>query len=117
MKAKSTESPFLKSGARGQTFEFTTLLLLTVVGAGIGLLILYASRVPILVTEAKAWIGQPSSSYNPASSRRSQVIFILVCYTAPLGLGLLVSLMHVGLNWLNQRWRQIDRDDERFKME
>ncbi len=116
MKNQSPESPFLSTSSQRPKIELIVLQLLMVVSAGIALLFAYAAQVPALTSELNAWLGRPSAVYDRGEGRRSHVIFALMCYTAPLALGLLVSVLHVGINWLNQRWQRQQADDDEFRI-
>ena len=96
------------------------LLLLMVVGAGLGMLIVYALRVPAFTSELNAWLGRTDVDVDLANARQAQLIFALFTYSAPMGLGILVFLLHYVLNKLERFTRvsagQQDEDDE-FRME
>jgi sterol desaturase/sphingolipid hydroxylase (fatty acid hydroxylase superfamily) len=112
------DSPFMKPEAVRLSFGTLLILLLMVVGAGVGLLIFYAMRVPAITSEINAWLGRPNPAVDSASGRVAQVTFVLFVYTAPLGLGMLVYFMHFGINWIDRRLRSRDQaEDEEFRME
>lgn len=114
----AVESPFMKPQVVRLGFGTILMLLLMVVGAGVGLLIYYAMRVPAITSELNAWLGRPNPVADNAEGRAAQVTFILFVYTAPLGLGMLVYLMHFLVNWLDQRTRRYEEaSDEAFRME
>ena len=93
------------------------ILLLTLVGAGVGLLFYYAVRVPAITTEVAAWFGQTHEVVNQGDSRRAQLTFVLFVYTAPLALGIIAHGLHYGLRLANRRLQHVDPDDEPFRME
>jgi sterol desaturase/sphingolipid hydroxylase (fatty acid hydroxylase superfamily) len=111
-----TESPFLKEEPVRIKFSVLILLLLTVVGAGLSMLLLLALRVPALSTELRATMGLVEIPSDPESSRKAHIIFVIFLYTAPLGLGILVYLLHYFLNWLN-RISQTRKEPEEFRMD
>ena len=112
-----TESPFMAKATVRLGFGTVMLLLLTVVGAGIGLLIYNAIQVPAITSEFNAWLGRPVAALDSGSARRAQVVFALFVYTAPLGLGIIVCGLHYLLNWLDQVTRQSpEENDDEFRM-
>lgn len=99
-------------------FGTMIILLLMVVGAGVGLLIFFAMRVPALTTELNAWLGRTSENVDPDAARLAQLKFALIVYTAPLALGMLVYFLHFLINWID-RWTK-DREAperEEFRMD
>ena len=92
------------------------MLLLMVVGAGIALLAFLAMRVPAITGEVNAWFGRTEVAGDPGEARLAQLTFALFLYTAPLGLGLLVYLLHFLVNWLSVV-TEPTADDEQFRME
>ena len=113
-----TDSPFAPPRKVRLSFGTLMLMLLTVVGAGVGMLIYYALRVPAITTELYAWLGRPVVSVDSAQARQAQVVFALFVYTAPMALGILVYGLHHLLNWLDRamRDRQPATEDE-FRMD
>jgi hypothetical protein len=112
------DSPFLKREPVRLAFGTLLLMLLTVVGAGIGLLVYYAMRVPAITSELNAWLGRPDPVSDSSAGRAAQVTFVLFVYTAPLALGIFVSALHSLLNWLDRRAQQRESEsDEQFRME
>lgn len=85
-------------------------LLLAVVAAGIGCLLWFALQVPAITTELVNglggglgdWLGRSSTAVDTPESRRSQVIFLLLIYSAPLTLGTVVYAA-------NYLWAAVDR--------
>ena len=93
-------------------------MLLMVVGAGVGLLVYYALRVPAITSEINAWLGRPDAVVDRGDARQAQVIFALFVYTAPLALGMFVYLLHYVINWLDRLTRRAQQDEsEEFRME
>ncbi len=95
------------------------LLLLMVVSAGVGLLIYYALRVPAITTELNAWLGKTEAVTGSAEARQAQVVFAMFLYAAPMALGILVWLLHLGINWIDRRRSALQQadEDESFRME
>ncbi len=68
------------------------------------------------MSDLNAWLGRPSPVFDREAARQTQLVFALMCYTAPLALGIFVSLMQLGINWVNERWRsQQEDDDDQFR--
>lgn len=113
----STESPFQNRPGRRLSFNNVLLLLMMAVGAGVGLLITNALRVPAVMMELDAWFGKPSRPVDTAEGREAQVVFVLFCYVGPLLLGLLLRSLQVGIDWIDRRSRlRTDQEDEAFRM-
>lgn len=117
-KPDKVDSPFMVREPVRLGFGTMMILLLMVVAAGVGLLVYYALRVPAITSEINAWLGRPDVAEDHAYGRRAQVTFALFTYTAPLALGILVSLLHFVLNWFDRLTRphQAPGDDP-FRME
>ena len=99
-------------------FGIMMMLLLMVIAAGLGLLTFLAMRVPAITSEFNAWMGRPSPSGDLTSARRAQVIFATFLYSAPIGLGIFVYVLHFVVNWINVRIAESrPDDDEQFRME
>lgn len=114
----ATESPFLQPQNVRLGFGTVMLLLLMVVGAGVGLLLYYAARVPAITSELNAWLGRPEVALDNADARRAQVIFALFVYTAPLALGIFVYGLHTIVNLVDRFLRSRDNEtDDQFRMD
>ncbi|QDV22432.1 hypothetical protein [Aureliella helgolandensis] len=114
---QQTESPFAAPEAVRFGFGTMLIMLLTVVGAGVGLLIYYALRVPAITSELNAWLGRPDAIRDTAEARKAQVIFALFVYTAPLGLAVFVYGLHHVVNWINRLSKSRHEADDEFRME
>ncbi len=110
------ESPFMQRQPVRLSFSTMLIFLLMVVGAGIGILLYYAFRVPAITAELNAWFGRPDVDIDRGDARRAQVTFALFVYTAPLALGILVYLAHFVVNWLNRATAERSESDEQFRM-
>lgn len=112
-----TESPFMARKPVRLGFGIVFLMLLTVVSAGVALLIYCAMQVPAITSEVNAWMGRPIVAADSGEARKMQVIFALFVYTAPLALGILVGGLHVVINWLDRMTKQTDSPaDDEFRM-
>lgn len=99
-------------------FGTILLMLLTVVAAGVSLLVYYASQVPAITSEFNAWMGRPNPVSDSAEARLAHLKFLLVVYSAPLLLGTLVYLVHFMISALERWLRARDpNEDEPFRME
>jgi len=92
------------------------LLLTMVVGAGVGMLLYLAIRVPAVSAELRSYLGLTELVVDPETSRKAHIIFVIFLYTAPLGLGILVYLLHLVINWL-ARVTQPTAEPDEFQME
>jgi sterol desaturase/sphingolipid hydroxylase (fatty acid hydroxylase superfamily) len=117
MDRQRLESPFMKRKQVRLSFGTMLILLLMVVGAGVGVLLYYAMRVPAITSELNAWLGRPDADINRGDARRAQVTFALFVYTAPLALGIFVYLAHYVVNWLNYATRPDPENDDQFRMD
>jgi sterol desaturase/sphingolipid hydroxylase (fatty acid hydroxylase superfamily) len=116
MEERATESPFRQPSTVRLSFGTMLILLLMVVGAGVGVLLYFAFRVPAITTEINAWLGRPDTNVDRGDARRAQLVFALFVYTAPLALGILVYVAHFFVNWLSVATAPAVESDE-FKME
>ncbi|MEZ6136766.1 MAG: hypothetical protein R3C53_17870 [Pirellulaceae bacterium] len=114
--SREVESPFLERQPVRLSFGTMLVLLLMVVGAGVGVLLFYAFRVPAITTEINAWLGRPDAMVDQADARRAQLVFALFVYTAPLALGIFVYLAHLLVNWVSVV-TEPKRESDEFRME
>lgn len=100
------ETPLLQAPRVRLSVGAVRLILLAVVGAGVACLVWYALQVPAIASELGGWLGRPTDAADTPEGRRSQVIFLLLVYSAPLTLGALLyaaNYLLAGLNrWLEQ---------------
>lgn len=112
-----TESPFMPTQPRF-TVGISWMLLVTLVAAASSLLALRALTLPPVIAELSAWFGQTPDPGDNAANRRAQVIFLLLCYSAPLIIGLVTRIVHLSLKRVLARVDQRSQeDDEPFRME
>lgn len=93
------------------------VLLLTLVAAATATLVGYALFLPSVTDEINAWIGRSVPPGNEDQNRRAQVVFLLMCYSAPMILGLVARLVQLGGRKLASRLETREEDDARFRME
>ena len=96
-------SPLLQAPPTRLSVKTVRLLLIAVVGAGIGCLIWYALQVPAIASELDHWLGRPVNAADTPEGRRTQVIFLLLVYSAPLALGALVYLANYVTSGFDRR--------------
>ena len=87
-----------------------------VVGAGIGMLLYLAIRVPAVSSELRSYFGLTEVVVDTEAARKAHIIFVTFLYTAPLGLGIFVYLLHHLINWLSRVSQPAAEPDE-FQME
>ena len=85
-----THSPLLQAPRVNLPTRRVRLLLLAIVAAGVGGLLWFAQSVPAVASELSGWFGRPHQAVDTPEGRRSQVIFLLLVYSAPLALGAIV---------------------------
>ena len=93
------------------------VLLLTLVAAATATLVGYAFFLPSVTSELNAWIGRSTPPSNEDDSRHAQIVFLLLCYSAPMILGLAARLVQLAVRKLALRWAVENEDDPRFRME
>ncbi len=99
------------------TFSVVLILLVTFLAAGICALVVLALQIPEFSSELNHWLGRSVSS-TADYSRRYQLYFALAVYSAPLGFGMLVAILHKVINWLARLAAMRDREtDDDFRME
>jgi hypothetical protein len=78
------------------------MLMLMVVAVGASMLIVFALRVPAFSSDLRAYFGLPELPSDTESSRKAHLMFLLYLYSAPLGLGMLVYMVHFVANWFSK---------------
>lgn len=110
------ESPFSPEQPR-LTFGLDWILLLTLVAAATATLVGYALFLPSVTSEWNAWMGRPALPGEEDNNRRAHIIFLVLCYAAPMILGLAVRLVHSAGKWVAERLNARSAEDEDFRME
>jgi hypothetical protein len=100
---KQAESPFGQSQPLRVQFSVTIMLILMVVAGTVVTMFTLAMRVPVFSNELRAYFGMTELRLDAEEARKSQLAFLLFLYSAPLGLGLIVSLLHFGSSWIARR--------------
>lgn len=91
------------------------LLMLMVVAVGASMILLMALRVPAFSTEIRAYLGKRELDVDADVSRRAHLFFLMYLYASPLGLGILVYLIHYATRWLSSR-SVPQRESDEFEM-
>lgn len=115
--APRVESPFSAALERRWTFGMDWVLLLTLVAATAATLVGYALFLPSVTNELNAWIGRSVPPGNEDQSRRAQIVFLMLCYAAPMLLGLVARLVQVAGRKLVNRLVVRDEEDPQFHMD
>jgi hypothetical protein len=114
----SEKSPFLETERERFQLSFGTLMVVMVIMATMMAGLLFATRLPLITNELKAWFGQvPSSSDLTGNERRTQLYFLLFCYSSPL---LMTAFLHLMVTTVRSavRWSERSKaNDEEFEME
>lgn len=116
MPQQPADSPFLKKQPVRLKFSILVMLLFMVVGAGVAMLFYLALRVPAFSSEARAYLGLTEIPTEPEFARRAHIIFVISLYTAPLGLAMVVYLLHHAVNWFS-RISEPGPEPEEFRMD
>jgi sterol desaturase/sphingolipid hydroxylase (fatty acid hydroxylase superfamily) len=116
LKRQSTDSPFLQRQPVRLKFSVLMLLLFMVVAAGLSMLLFLAFQVPAFSSELRAMMGLVEVVTDTETSRKAHIVFVIFLYTAPLGLGIFVYLLHHAVNWLNKA-TESTQEPEEFRME
>ncbi|MFO1066827.1 MAG: hypothetical protein U0892_23455 [Pirellulales bacterium] len=115
--AEPTQSPFLEAKPKLQ-ISLSWIFLVTIVAAATAGLTVSALMLPPVTAELYAWLGVNADAGNPAQTRRMQLGFLLLCYSAPLIVGLITRLLHLGAKRVAALMRAADGDDDdEFRME
>ena len=112
----NTQSPFSPPPPKF-TFGMDWILLVMVVVAGAALMFSYALFLPSVRSELDAWMGRTVDLGDVGENRRSQIIFLMLCYSAPMILGLAARLVQLGGRMLASRLEDKPGNDDEFTME
>ena len=93
------------------------MLLLTVVAAATATLVGYALFLPAVTSEFNAWMGATTAPSNEDGNRRAQIVFLMLCYAAPMMLGLAARLVQLAGQTLAKRMASREDDNPEFRME
>jgi lysylphosphatidylglycerol synthetase-like protein (DUF2156 family) len=110
------QSPFGQRKPIRISFSMMMLLMMMVVAVGATMLLVFALRVPAFSSELRAYVGMPELPADTASSRKAHLIFLLYLYSAPLGLGILVYIVHFAADWVS-RYSKPPKEDPEFEMD
>lgn len=116
---QSTESPFLPAAESKLQFGIVLYILLSIVFAGVALLLALAYQVPSIQDEVMAWTGwTPPQTASVEADRSAQLRFLLALYALPVAFGGIVGLAHAGIAWLLRWQAKYERSADRgFEMD
>lgn len=110
------QSPF-SPPPRKFTFGMDWMLLVMMVAAATALMFAYALFLPAVTSEFNAWLGRTVDLGEVGENRRAQIVFLMLCYSAPMILGLAARLIQIGGRMLAKRLEDKPGDDDEFSME
>ena len=70
------------------------VLILMLVAATTATMFTLAMRVPVFSNDLRAYFGLAALPTDTDSARKAHLTFLLFLYSTPMGLGLIVSLLH-----------------------
>jgi hypothetical protein len=114
------DSPFMQqSGPTAPQFGLGTLLLVMLIFSVISVGLFYSVRVPAIAKEINAIFGKVQETGTEGTDRTTQFIFVMFCYTAPLMMAAVVSLLALAMRRFQIVWSRSnpDTDDEPFVIE
>lgn len=111
-----TQSPFSPPPPKF-TFGMDWMLLVTMVAAATALMFTYSLFLPSVTSELNAWLGRTVDLGNSADNRRAHIVFLMLCYSAPMILGLAARLIHLGGQMLAKSLKEQPGVDDEFTME
>lgn len=114
--AQSPQSPFSPPPQKF-TFGVDWILLVTMVAAATALMFTYALFLPSVTSELNAWMGRTVDLGEVGQNRRAQIVFLMLCYSAPMILGLTARLIHLGGRMLAKQMQDKPGSDDEFTME
>ncbi len=112
----NTQSPFSQPPKKF-TFGLDWMLLVMMVSAATALMFTYALFLPAVTSELNAWMGRTVDLGEVGENRRAQIVFLMLCYAAPMILGLVARLIHLGGQLLAKRMEDKSDGDDEFTME
>lgn len=112
-------SPFLeRQPERRFQFGLGTLLIAMSLCVVTSMFLVFASRLPLVTNEIHAWMGTVPSKNMDGSDRFTQLMFLLVCYSAPLTMTAVLYWLSAAVGALGRRDSTSFVDQEKeFEME
>jgi hypothetical protein len=99
----SSHNPFGTQESYRPRFSLGMVFLLLVVNAGICILLLLATRVPMISDVVNDFWGLPKTSRGE-TDRTTHLVFLMACYTAPLAMTAIVSIAYsLAARWMRSR--------------
>ena len=111
-----TQSPF-SPPPKKFTFGLDWMLMVMMVAAATALMFAYALLLPPVTSELNAWLGRTADLGEGGGTRRSQIVFLMLCYAAPMILGLVARLIQIAGRLLAKRMVEATEGDDEFSME
>ncbi len=111
-----TQSPFSQPPKKF-TFGLDWMLLVMMVAAATALMFTCALMLPPVTSELNAWMGRTVDLGDVGENRRSQIVFLMICYSAPMILGLMARLIHLGGRVLSKQLDESSDKHDEFTME
>ena len=93
------------------------MLLVTAVAASAVLLVVYSLFLPSVTNEANAWLGRTVAPTALGDDRRAHVIFLVLCYSAPMTLALMTGIIQRLGRWVIARLFAADEVSDEFRMD
>jgi len=111
------QSPFLAEKPRKFQFSLGSLLLAMVIFSTMSASLLWASRLPLVSNELNAWMGTVPSTNRDGSDRRTQLMFLILCYSSPLLMAATLNLLLFGFRTLERFGTNESKpDDKQWEM-
>jgi hypothetical protein len=114
------DSPFMdQTGPAAPQFGLGTLLLIMLVFSIVSVGLFYSVRVPGISKEINAIFGKVQETGTEGTDRTTQFIFVMFCYTAPLLMAAVVSLLALVVRRVQilVARSNADEDDDAFVIE
>lgn len=99
------------------TFGMDWMLLVTMVAAATALMFAYSLFLPAVTSELNAWMGRTVDLGEAGENRRAHIVFLMLCYSAPMILGLVARLIQIGGRMLAKKLQDQAGADDEFTME
>jgi hypothetical protein len=114
-----SDSPFASVAKGGFHFKLSTMLVMIAIFAAVSATLIWASRLPIIHNDIHAILGTKPSVNSDGTDRGTHLIFLLLCYSAPLGMACVIRLFMLFAIWLQSRVATIESDDrdDLYRME
>jgi hypothetical protein len=88
------QNPFGGQQRNSRTISLTMMFCSMIFFAGVSLLMMMASRVPVLANGINEFFGWPENATSEKPDRSTHLFFLLFCYASPLLFAMWVGLLH-----------------------